>query len=55
MVRKFTKDVGRFRKDDVRDYPKSTWDDIAASVNRPLSRFSDPVDTFNNADRKDRR
>ena len=40
MQRVFTKDVGRFRKGDVRDYPKPLWQDIARSQKMKLEDFS---------------
>lgn len=32
ITRVFTKDVGRYRKGEVREYPKWTWDGIAKSA-----------------------
>ena len=55
MVRTFTTDVGRFRKGDVRDYPKQVWDGIAKSAKRSINSFSEGIKTFNNADRKKKR
>jgi hypothetical protein len=32
ITRVFTKDVGRFRKGEVREYPRATWDGIMRSA-----------------------
>lgn len=41
MQLQFTKDVGqRFKKGDVRDYPKRTWTDIERSAGRDLASFT---------------
>ena len=45
MERIFTKDVGKnFKRGQVKEYPITTWRDIAASVKRPLDSFSKPTD-----------
>lgn len=40
MLREFTKDTGRFSKGESRDYPQTTWDQLEASVKRPLGTFT---------------
>jgi len=39
----FTQDVGRYKRGDVRSYPKGTWDQLAKSVKKPLSSFARAV------------
>jgi len=51
MVRRFIRDAGRFKKGDVRDYPRATWNDIAKASKRALNGITEPIDTFNNAER----
>ena len=38
MLREFTQDIGRYRKGDVRDYPRGVWSTIAGKRN--LDSFS---------------
>lgn len=41
MVRMFTTDIGtRFKVGDVRDFPQTTWKQIAASAGQELEEFS---------------
>lgn len=40
MLREFTQPVGRFQKGEHRDYPQTTWDQLARSVNRSLDKFT---------------
>ena len=40
MQRVFTKSVGRYESGQLADYPKTTWDNIAKSVGKPLDSFS---------------
>ena len=40
MKRTFTRDCGRFKKGEVRDYPASVWKNIAESLNSDLDEFS---------------
>ena len=40
MQRVFTKDVGRFKKGDVRDYPKATWIDLGKPYKMKPEDFS---------------
>jgi len=41
--RVFLKDVGRFARGTVGEYPRTTWKDIARSAKMPLERFTEPV------------
>lgn len=43
MERVFTKQVGRYGIGEVRDYPGSVWEQIAASAKKPLDSFTKPV------------
>lgn len=40
MVRQFTRDVGRFKRLAVADYPLSTWQQIARDAGMPLDKFT---------------
>lgn len=40
MLRVFTKDVGRFARNDVRDYPAHVWKAIASDIKQPLDAFT---------------
>lgn len=40
MQRVFTKDVGRFKKGEVRDYTKQVWEGIARSAKMKLDDFT---------------
>lgn len=40
MQRIFIKDVGRYKKGEVRDYTKQTWEGIARSLKQGLDAFS---------------
>lgn len=40
MQRIFTKDVGRFKKGEVRDYTKQVWEGIARSAKMKLDDFT---------------
>lgn len=51
IKRVFTKDIGRFKKGDVREYPKHTWDNIAKSAKaKSLDDFSRVVDMLEKAE-----
>lgn len=45
MLRKFTVDVGtKFKKGDVRDYPKVTWMQLASNAGKKsIDAISEPV------------
>lgn len=43
MERIFTRNVGRFKAGEVRDYPAQTWATLAANANMSLSAFSKAV------------
>jgi len=40
MQRIFTKDVGRFKKGEVRDYTKQVWEGISKSAKMKLDDFT---------------
>lgn len=40
MLRVFTKDVGRYQRGDVRDYPSHVWTDMAVKVGQSLATFT---------------
>jgi hypothetical protein len=40
MLRQFTKDIGRFERGEVKDYPKPTWDQMAVNAGQPLEKFT---------------
>lgn len=40
MQRIFTKDVGRYKKGEVRDYPNATWQNLSRSLKQKLDDFS---------------
>ena len=40
MLRVFTKDVGRYQRGDVRDYPSHVWKAIAADLGGNLDAFT---------------
>lgn len=41
MELQFTRNVGdRFKKGEVRDYPKNTWEQIALNAKVPLEKFT---------------
>jgi hypothetical protein len=40
MQRIFTKDIGRFKKGEVREYPKQVWEGIARSAKMKLDEFT---------------
>lgn len=44
MLRKFTKDLGRYKSGEVHDYPKAVWENIARSAKAKLDSFSEAVD-----------
>lgn len=44
MERIFTKDVGRFKSGDLRDYAKGVWTQIERNVRKPLDSFTKPAD-----------
>ena len=43
MLRRITKQVGRFRAGNEHDYPFSTWNKIAADAGMALDKFSEEV------------
>lgn len=45
MQRVFIEDVGRFKKGDIRDYPKGTWGNIARSSNNKLESITTSVES----------
>jgi len=45
MLRKFTKDIGRYKKGQQHDYPKAVWEQIAKSAKVKLEGFSEAVET----------
>jgi len=40
MERIFTKETGRFKRGDIRDYPVGVWRGIAKSTRKPLDSFT---------------
>ena len=44
MLRKFTRDIGRYHKGQLHDYPKAVWEQIAKSAKEKLANFSEAVD-----------
>jgi hypothetical protein len=47
MLRVFTKDVGRFHRGDVRDYPSHVWKAIAGDAKATLDAFTQsPADSL---------
>lgn len=52
MIRRvFTKDVGRYKKGDVREWPKHTWDQIVKSAKaKSPDDFSRLVDMLEKAE-----
>lgn len=44
MLRKITKDVGRYRAGETHDYPRGVWGDIATAARQPLDEFSEPIE-----------
>lgn len=40
MIREFTETVGRFQKGERREYPLSTWQQIAADAKKDLDKMS---------------
>lgn len=44
MLRKFTKDLGRYKKGQSHDYPKAVWEQIAKSAKAKLDSFSEAVE-----------
>ncbi|MDZ4342346.1 MAG: hypothetical protein U1E51_07900 [Candidatus Binatia bacterium] len=45
MLRKFTKDLGRYKKGQSHDYPKAVWEQIAKSAKAKLDSFTEAVET----------
>lgn len=43
MVRVFTRDIGRYKKGEMRDYPKNVWGSLAKSVKSPLDKITREV------------
>lgn len=39
----FTKNIGKFRKGEVRDFPRSTWNRIARNSNNEISNFAKTI------------
>lgn len=47
MERIFLKDIGKnFKKGDVKDYPRSTWEQIEKSAGEKLADFSNLTNDF---------
>ena len=44
MLRKITKDIGRYREGETHDYPRGVWNDIAANAKSALDSFSEPIE-----------
>lgn len=44
MLRKITKDIGRYRAGEQHDYPRGVWNDIEAKAGMGLDEFSEAVD-----------
>lgn len=44
MQRVFTADIGRFKKGDIRDYPRGTWEQIATSASKKLGAITASVE-----------
>ena len=46
MLRKITKDIGRYSQGAVHDYPKGVWDKLAQDAGMKLEAFSEPIETY---------
>mgnify|MGYP001559039014 CR=1 FL=1 len=46
MKRTFTRDCGRFKKGESKEYPSSVWKNIAESLKSDLDEFSISDDTM---------
>lgn len=44
MLREITKDVGRFKKGNKHDYPKSVWSKVEKDSGVSLDSFSRPIE-----------
>lgn len=44
MLRKFTKDVGRFKQGEEHDWPKATWTQLETTEGKSLNSFSEAVE-----------
>lgn len=44
MLRKFTKDIGRYRTGATHDYPFSTWRKLATDAKQELESFTEEID-----------
>ena len=44
MTRVFTKETGRWKKGDIREYPFTTWQQIERGAKQKLDVFSTEVD-----------
>lgn len=44
MLRRFTKDIGRFKTGAVHDYPFSVWRKMAADSEQKLDSFTTPIE-----------
>lgn len=44
MLRRFTKEVGRYSNGSLRDYPREVWNTIARSAGMALESFTVEVD-----------
>ncbi len=44
MLRKFTKDIGRFKAGATHDYPTGVWRKMAADSKQKLDSFTQPIE-----------
>lgn len=43
MLRKFTKDMGRYRAGQLHDYPRGIWNQLERNAGVPLDDFTEVV------------
>ena len=44
MLRKITKEIGRYKVGEVHDYPKAVWEKMAADGKIKLDKFTEEVE-----------
>ena len=44
MLRRFTRDIGRFKEGELHDYPRGTWNNIASRAKVSLDSFTDEAE-----------
>ena len=43
MLRKITQAIGRYKLEEVHDYPRDVWEKIARDAKQKLDEFSEPI------------